>query len=180
MSYQKMKIGDKVPDFDFQTPWSQRLNFYETMDAKPAILVFLRYQGCPVCQMEMALLKREIGLFTQKETKLFVFLQSSPETVASVANETDWPFLIVCDPDGVIFRKCGVESGGILKYLLPAGIIAAVKALGQGFRHGKFEGKETQLPAAFAVNSMKIVTYAYYGRHIGDLPSPPMLAAKIE
>jgi len=42
--------------------------------------------------MEMAHLKREIGLFTQKETKVFVFLQSSPETVASAANEADWPF----------------------------------------------------------------------------------------
>jgi hypothetical protein len=33
---------------------------------------------------------------------------------------------------------------------------------------------------AFAVNSMKIITYAYYGKHISDLPSPATLAANIE
>ena len=92
MSHLRLQIGDKAHDFDFQTPWSPRQNFYETVGNNPAILVFLRYQGCPVCQMEMAHLKREIGLFTQKETKVFVFLQSSPETVASAANEADWPF----------------------------------------------------------------------------------------
>jgi peroxiredoxin len=180
MSHPKLKIGDKAHDFYFQTPWSPRQNFYEAVRNKPAVLVFLRYQGCPVCQMEMAHLKREIGLFTQKETKIFVFLQSSSATVASAANEGDWPFIIVCDPQGTIFRKYAVESGGILKYLHPAGISAAIKAIRQGFRHGKFEGKETQLPAAFVVNSMKVITYAYYGRHISDLPPPATLAANIE
>jgi hypothetical protein len=30
------------------------------------------------------------------------------------------------------------------------------------------------------VNSTKIITYAYYGKHINDLPSSTMLAANIE
>jgi thioredoxin-dependent peroxiredoxin len=93
---------------------------------------------------------------------------------------TDWPFFIVSDPQGAIFRKYAVESGGILKYLHPAGMIAAIKAVSQGFRNGKFEGKETQLSAAFAVNSMRIITYVYYGKHISDLPSPATLAANME
>jgi len=180
MSSQQIKVGDKAPDFGFQTPWSPREEFYETMGNNPAILVFLRYQGCPVCQMEMAHLKREMGLFTPKGTQVFVFLQSSPETVASVAKETDWPFFLVCDPQGAVFQQYAVESGGLLKYLHPAGLIAAVKAVRQGFRHGKFEGKETQLPAAFAVNTQKVITYAYYGKHISDLPSPATLAANME
>ncbi|MBW1813815.1 MAG: redoxin domain-containing protein [Deltaproteobacteria bacterium] len=177
MGIKKLQVGDKAQDFDFQTPWLSRQNFYETMGNSSAILVFLRYQGCPVCQMEMAHLKREIGLFTQRKSKVFVFLQSSPETVASVTNEEDWPFIIVCDPQGAIFKKYAVEPGGIFKYLHPAGIIAAIKSISQGFRHGKFEGKETQLPAAFVINSMKVIKYAYYGRHISDIPTPATLAA---
>jgi len=59
-------------------------------------------------------------------------------------------------------------------------VIAAIKAISQGFRHGKFEGKETQVPATFAVNSMKIITYAYYGKHISDFPSPETLAANMD
>jgi peroxiredoxin Q/BCP len=51
MSRQILKAGDKAPDFSFQTPWSSRQDFFETIDNNPAILVFLRYEGCPVCGM---------------------------------------------------------------------------------------------------------------------------------
>jgi peroxiredoxin len=180
LSHKKMQAGDKAPDFFFQTPWSSRHSFYETAGNNPAILVFLRYLGCPVCQMEMARLKREIGLFTQKETGVFVFLQSAPATVASAAKERDWHFFVVCDPQGNIFRMYSVESGGILKYLHPAGLVAAVKSVGQGFRHGKFEGRETQLPAVFTVSAGKIIMHAHYGRHISDIPLPATMAANME
>jgi hypothetical protein len=62
----------------------------------------------------------------------------------------------------------------------PAGVMAAIKAIGQGFRPGKFEGKEAQLPAAFLVNSMKVIPNAYCGKPISDLPSPATLAVNIE
>ncbi len=175
MSREKLEAGDMAPDFFFQTPWSSRQSFYETAGNNPAVLVFLRYLGCPVCQMEMARLKRETGLFTQKEARVFVFLQSAPSTVTLAAKEGDWPFFIVCDPQGDIFREYAVTSGGILKYLHPAGLIAAVKSVRQGFRHGKFEGRETQLPAVFTVNAGKIITHAHYGRHISDIPLPATL-----
>ncbi|MBW1704260.1 MAG: redoxin domain-containing protein [Deltaproteobacteria bacterium] len=85
----QLQVGDKAHDFDFETPWSPRQHFYETSENKPAVLVFLRYQGCPVCQMEMANLKRDVGLFNQKDAQVFVFLQSTPEIVASSTNKED-------------------------------------------------------------------------------------------
>ena len=45
---------------------------------------------------------------------------------------------------------------------------------------GKFEGKETQTPAAFAVNATKSINYAHYGTNISDVPSPAALAGNIE
>ncbi len=180
MNNQKLQAGDNAPDFEFQTPWSPIQNMYEISGENPIVLVFLRYQGCPVCQMEMAFLKREIELFKQKDANVIVLLQSQTETVAAVTNSEDWPFLIACDPQGDIFRKYAVEPGGILKYLHPAGMISAIKSFGQGFRHGKFEGKETQLPAVFSINAEKVITYAYYGRHISDVPLPETIAANIE
>ena len=64
-----------------------------------------------------------------------------------------------------------MEAGGIIKYLHPAGLIKAIKAISRGFRHGKFEGKETQLPAAFAMTADKIIKFGYYGENISDMPS---------
>ena len=169
--YSKLTIGDKAPDFRFKTPWDDEVNFYDALGNKPAVLIFLRYYGCPVCQMEMAKIKQEIDLVRQKRGRVFVALQSAPETIASLTNREYWPFTIICDPQGKIFQLYGVESGGIIKYLHPAGLIAAIKAIRRGFRHGKFEGKETQLPAAFAMTVDKVITSAHYGENISDIPS---------
>jgi peroxiredoxin len=168
--YSKLAMGDKALDFRFKTPWDDEVNFYDDLGNNPAVLIFLRYYGCPVCQMEMAKIKQEINLVRKKGARLFIALQSTPETIASLIKKDDFPFTIICDLQGKVFQLYGVEAGGIIKYLHPAGLIAAIKAMGQGFRHGKFEGKETQLPAAFAFNADKIIKHAHYGKNISDIP----------
>jgi len=169
--YPKLATGEKAPDFKFTTAWDDDVNFYDAAGKHPAVLIFLRYYGCPVCRMEMAKMKQEIDLIRKKDGRVFVVLQSTPETIASLIKRDDFPFTIICDPRGIIFQRYGVETGGLIRYLHPAGLIASIKAIGHGFRHGKFEGKETQLPAAFAIAADKIVQYAYYGESISDIPS---------
>jgi peroxiredoxin len=173
----KMAIGDKAPGFKFQTPWDNEANFYDAVGNHPAVLFFLRYYGCPVCRMEMAVIKQEIDLVRQKRGRVFVVLQSAPETIASLSTREDWPFTIICDPLGKVFKRYGAEVGGLIRYLHPTGLFAAIKAIGRGFRHGKFEGRETQLPAAFAMTAEKVVTYAHYGKNIGDIPSLMVMTA---
>jgi len=175
-----LKVGHKAPNFQFDTPWTSSQDFYETIQHHGVIFVFLRYHGCPVCQMEMANIKRDIELFNQKKARVFVFLQSSTATLIPLLKERDWPFDIVCDPKGTIFQLYAVEPGGIMKYLHPAGLIAAIKAICQGFVHKKFEGKETQLPAAFIIKSDKTIKYVYYGKNISDVPKPSTLAENFD
>jgi peroxiredoxin len=167
----RLTLGNEAPDFKFKTPWADEVNFYDAVGSNPAILIFLRYYGCPVCQMEMVKIKQEINLAAKKGVHVFVILQSAPETIASLIKKDDFPFTIICDPQGRVFQLYGVEAGGIIKYLHPAGLVAAIKATCCGFMHGKFEGKETQLPAVFAVAADKIIRYVHYGENISDMPS---------
>lgn len=180
MTAQPLKPGDNAPNFRFNTPWTSSQDFYKTIQYQDSVLVFLRYHGCPVCQMEIANLKRDIELFNEKKASVYVFLQSSKATLTSLLKKEDWPFKIVCDPAGEIFKFYAVEPGGIVKYLHPAGLINSIKALCRGFFHKKFEGKETQLPAAFIVNSDKIITFSYYGKNISDVPKPFTLAENLD
>jgi len=79
----------------------------------------------------------------------------------------------------LIFGRYAVEPGGILKYLHPAGLFAAIKAFRQGFVHKKLEGKETQLPAAFIIKADRTKKYVYYGKNISDVPTPSALAENL-
>ena len=166
----RLTIGNKARDFKFKTPWDDEAGFYDAVGNHPAVLIFLRYYGCPVCRMEMASMKQDIELVGKKVGHLFVVLQSPPETIRSLISRDDFPFTIICDPQGKVFQLYGVDEGGIFKYLHPAGLIAAVRAISRGFRHGQFEGKETQLPAAFAMTGDKLLKYSRYGKTIGDIP----------
>lgn len=167
----RLNAGNKAPDFSFNTPWENNLSFYKEAGDKTAILFFMRYYGCPVCQMEMSDIRRGMDILKQKGAKVFVVLQSPLSTLTSLLRKEDWPFTIISDPKGDIFHLYHVEPGGIFKYLHPAGLVAAIKAVSQGFKHGKFEGKETQTPAVFTVSSDRNVTFAYYGKNVGDIPS---------
>jgi peroxiredoxin len=176
----KLKTGSKAPEFNFVTPWNSLSSFYKTTGNNPAILIFLRYIGCPVCQTEMANIKRNIHLANKKKAIVLVVLQSLPDAVAAVTSKKDWPFTIVCDPHAKIFKLYSVESGNIFKYLHPAGIAATIKAIITGNKHGKFEGIETQLPASFVITSDKLIKYAYYGKRINDVPPLETLALNID
>ncbi len=175
----RFKEGDQAPDFQFDTPWDKGLEFHTISAGKPSVLIFLRYLGCPICQIDMATFKREINLIEQKGARLFVALQSSADTVAGLTGKDDWPFTIICDPQGVIFQRYRVEPGGLIRYLHPAGLMAAIKATLKGYKHGKFEGKETQLPAVFIVTPDRMIKYAYYGENISDVPAPATIASLI-
>lgn len=175
----KLQSGDTATDFIYDTPWESGQEFYKTAGEQTTVLFFLRYYGCPVCRMEMANLKRDIKLFEEKRAKVFVLLQSAPSTITALTSQEEWPFSIVCDPEGELFQLYGVEAGGIFKYLHPSGMAAAIKATVKGFRHGKFEGKETQLPAVFVVNRNKTIQWAYYGKTVSDVPAPALAAEKV-
>jgi thioredoxin-dependent peroxiredoxin len=175
----RLNVGNKAPDFSFNTPWKNNVSFYREAGDNRAVLFFLRYYGCPVCQMEMSNIRREINTLKQKGIKVFVVLQSPPSTLTSLLHEEDWPFTIISDPLGDIFHLYHVEPGGIFKYMHPAGLVEAVKAVSKGFKHGKFEGKETQMPAVFTVSSEKTITFAHYGTNVGDIYSLAEIADHI-
>lgn len=167
----RLLLGNKIRDFNFKTPWNGTAEFYDAVGNMPAVLIFMRYWGCPVCQMEMARIREEINYVTQKGGQVFVVLQSKPESISSLIKQEDFPFTIICDPQGKIFQLYGIEPGGIIKYLNPVNLLAAIKATIRGFRHGKFEGRETQNPATFVVAADRLIKYAHYGRNISDIPS---------
>lgn len=171
----RLKQGDNAPEFTFNTPWENGLSFHKAIAPGGVALVFLRYIGCPICQMDLGELKAAQPSFAEKQASVLVVLQSQPDTIAALAEPEEWPITIVCDPGQRLFNMYGVEPGGFLSYINPAGLGRLFRAFGQGFRHGKFEGRETQLPAAFVIGADKKIRYAHYGRYPADTPRPHVL-----
>jgi peroxiredoxin len=172
----KIAAGGKAPGFTFDSPWKKSLKFYDFLGKGKTALIFLRYMGCPICQMKIAEIKRDWDEFRKRKLGVLVVLQSEAENVISVKGsgeklkEKDIPFTVVLDPKEEIFDLYGVSPGSIFRYITPGTIKKAMRSKKLGFRHGVSEGKELQLPALFIVDDKKIVRYAYYGKNVSDVP----------
>ncbi len=168
-----------APDFTFDSPWKKSLQFHDYLKDSKAIIIFLRYIGCPLCQLKISEIKRDWQKFEKKGVQILVALQSTPENIKELIEEKDMPFTIICDPKERIFELYHVAPGSVFRYVTPGVIKKALKARKEGFKHGANEGKELQLPAVFIVGTDKKINYAYYGKNVGDVPDNDTLLTNL-
>ncbi|KIL42275.1 hypothetical protein SD70_01730 [Gordoniibacillus kamchatkensis] len=174
----KLSVGAKAHDFDYSTAWSSGLRFYDQLEGRQNILLFLRYYGCTVCQLQIAKLIEGYGQFIENNVKVFVVLQSPPETIREQVNQEDIPFTIICDPLQSLYRLYDVGAAGSKEELGSPALMEKLEEIRiRGIQHGKYEGNEMQLPAAFIINEGGVIQYVHYGTDAGDVPSVEQLIA---
>jgi peroxiredoxin len=168
----KISVGDRFPDFEFSTPFRANVMLGDAVAGGMTALVFLRYYGCPVCQYDMHRYAEKYDRITSAGGKLFVVLQSDTEGLRKqLGDASPFPFEIICDPTGALYRRFEIlPAKDKLKMLGPKTMIKIAKVQAAGFAHGKSEGEELQLPAAFALGPDLSVTYAHYAKTIDDIP----------
>ena len=162
------KVGDRAPEFAAKDWKGNGVRLADLRASGPAVLVFLRYTGCPICQLRIAELAREHERFVRAGARVAVVVESPAESVRRFAAGREFPFVLLPDPDRALYRAYGVEKGGIAAILSPRVIAEVIRARLAGHKHGKFEGTETQVPADFVVGRDGLVRHARYGRHVAD------------
>ena len=174
--------GDKMADFTYVTPYSSANRLSETVKNCPGrtAIVFLRYYGCRMCQLDMLDYAEQYEAIRAAGGQLLVVLQSDPAKLAAQIAQGELPFEIVCDPDQKLYREFDIRpasSKETMKDESSAAKFARIEA--RGLVHGDYEGEELQLPAAFVVDHDLNVTWAHYGQVISDTPTAEELASLI-
>src|SRR5512140_1655463 len=109
-------VGTQAPEFRYASPWEKDLSFHVAIAGKPTALYFLRYIGCPICQLKISELRADAARFSALGARVFVVLQSEPAVVQPLLGE-DFPLAIICDPRQEIVRQYGVAPGSLRRYL---------------------------------------------------------------
>ncbi len=130
-------------------------------------LQFLRFAGCPYCNLHMhsyVLRKNEIDAAGIKE--IVVFYSS---VKALLPYQKQIPFDIIADPEKKLYKEFGVESS-LLSIFDPRSWIAGIKGLLQKDLRGpmSFQGGVLGLPADFLIAPNGKVIAAKYGTHAYD------------
>ncbi|MDR1732077.1 MAG: redoxin domain-containing protein [Synergistaceae bacterium] len=175
--------GSVVDDFSFTTPWGGEKQFSSAGAGKKKVLYFLRYYGCNLTKLAFREIAGDFARFAEKGVQVWVAIQSSTETVRSEIKEGEFPFEIICDPEGTLYRLFDIgylHIGFFIKGL--AGTPPRDPTLEKQFRdkmekanalgitHGIYEGCEQQLPAVFVIDENRTILLAHYARDLSDLP----------
>ncbi len=171
----RINVGDKMPNFTFNTGYRTNVSLDSVLKGKTVIWV-LRYIGCTVCRYDCKLIADRYQEFQAKGAQVLVLMQSDQAHVQENMKATNsWlPFEIICDPEMAIYKALDIkpakdmqELGGPDPEALKTKGAAAKAA---GFSHGDYEGDELQLPAMFILDENGVVTYAHYATNIVDMP----------
>lgn len=176
----KLTAGQTMPDFTYDTPFASGRTLTETVqrvEGKTA-LVFLRYYGCTLCQLDIRQFAQEQEKITAGGGQMLVVLQSDPALIAGQMQEGDLPFDIICDPDQKLYKDFEINPAKSKLGMVDFKTIGKMKqAKSAGLEHGKYEGDELQLPAVFVVDRERNITHAHYGKKVSDVPDAGTLAA---
>jgi peroxiredoxin len=170
---QLLKAGQKAPEFAAKDVYGHKVDL--SVYDKPYVLVaFMRYAGCPYCNLAVHRLSVEYPLLQQNDCNVIVFVQSeSSEIIKNIydRHELKPPFPIIPDLAKYFYDIYGVQSS---KRAFFQGQIAAVpywlQSVGKhGFKPGKLEGDYFLVPAMFLVRTRDMqILNARYGSSYYD------------
>jgi Peroxiredoxin len=168
----KLQKGSIIQDFTFDTPFEKGVSLYAKTEGKPTFLMFLRYYGCTVCQVDMHHLQAKYKEFEEKGAKVLVVLQSKPELIAEQITKETFAFDIVCDPEQKLYKEFEIMPAKSKLGMVSTGLFSKMKeAKALGLEHGEYEGDEQQLPALFLLGNSGEIMYAHYAKNLTDMPT---------
>lgn len=168
-----LNINDMAPEFNLQDAQGNSFNLSD-LAGKPVALLFMRYVGCPVCQMDTIEYKQQYQALKDAGLEVVMIFQSSLDNLQRYSVQEVLPFTTLSDPKRKIYKAYGAEwgIGGFLSLKNLSPIVRSVKS---GHRHGKFEGNEFQYPAAFIIDADGRIRFSHYGKTVTDAINPQTL-----
>ncbi len=175
----RLKKGDLFPSFTYINQNREVCNIEDIyVKFDNTVVLFLRYYGCSVCQLDLLEYKDRYNELKSKNAEVVIVLQSTPESLDKQAGE--FPYQIICDSEMELYKKFEIKPAkstfGMLSLKLFSRL-KKVKAL--GLEHGDYEGDEKQLPAMFIINRQGDVAFSKYAKSLTDYPTFDELLEKI-
>ncbi len=172
MKQQLLQVGDTAPLFKTTDVLGRHVDLSSCKDPF-VLMVFLRYAGCPWCNLAVHRLALEYPLLKRDGCEVIAFVQSDKKNVLANIygrHSLQPPFSIVADNDRIFYDLYKVQSSMMavarsirkVPYWLQA-------TFHHGFRQAEVDGDLFLVPALFVVNTRtgKIVG-SEYGKSFYD------------
>jgi peroxiredoxin Q/BCP len=168
-----MRVGQSAPSFDTKDVYGHEVDL-ASFKKKYVLVAFMRYAGCPYCNLAIHRLSVEYPLLQQNGCDVVVFVQSdSDEIIKNIygRHELKPPFPIVPDMAKRFYDLYGVKSSKMAFFpgqikTLPFWLESVGK---HGFKQGRLKGDHFLVPAMFLISTKtQQIATARYGSSFYD------------
>ena len=101
----RLAVGEKMLDFTAAGAFGPEEALSSRVGKGKTAIVFLRYYGCTLCQYDIHTYAEHYQEIVGDTGKLFVVLQSTPESIKKQMTRETLPFEIICDPEGKLYKE---------------------------------------------------------------------------
>jgi peroxiredoxin len=155
-----IKEGVTAPIFELESYNAGKINLDELKGQK-IVLIFSRYFGCPICQLDLKDLLARKAEIEQKGAKILYITQSGEKVASEYIDKKQIDFPVIPSSKDELYADYG------LAFMTPeavAQIPAKIKEVREfGFEHGEYEGEEKQGPGQFVIDTNGIIIHAKKG-----------------
>lgn len=180
----QIEAGQKLKDYVFDTAFESDVKLSDKVkNADKTILLFLRYYGCRICQLDMREYAEAYDRIKAKNAQLLVVLRAlfppcGPDQAGDV------PYDIICDPEMKLFKEFGLLVAASKETMVAPEEQAAYDEKRKKFEvyglvHGAYEGEELQLPGYFLLDREMNVLEAHRAKTMMDMPTIDEMIAKL-
>jgi peroxiredoxin Q/BCP len=162
----KLAEGMRAPQFEAVDVFGKKVKLSDNKD-RYTLVVFLRYAGCPWCNLALHRLAMEQQLLKDSRCDIVAFIQSSEENIQTNIYDRHKhrpEFPIIPDQAEEFYKLYDVRTSvkALVKSIRKIPYwIHAVKDL--GFKQGKVDGNLLMVPAMFLVGEgQQNILYASY------------------
>ena len=165
---ERIAVGDKLPFFLYDTPYSAQNRFRDLLAAKsPLVLIFMANFGHPITRTFASRYAETCGAL--RDGALALVVRSRADKLSRSIGPDTLPYPLLCDADGVLYEYLDIpqNSSTLMTYSLEGWRILR-QARKQGYRAVK--GAPQQLPLTLILDRDGTVLFCHYGASLTDVP----------
>ncbi len=170
-------VGEPAPDATLLDPAWGKVSLADQWKTAPAVVVFLRYFGCPFCQAQVVGLREDQDRFVRSGANVVIVGQGTPEDCGDFCTGQRVPFPVFVDPTRAAYAAYGLPRGRPMQVVGPRVAFPwiANQLHAETRQRGLGGGSLMQMPGTFVIDAAGIVRLAHRNRHAADTPRNSVL-----
>jgi peroxiredoxin Q/BCP len=153
--------GDKAPIFKLESFNAGTINLTELIGDKKIVLIFSRYFGCPLCQLDLKTLLEHKNTIIEKGAKILYITQSGEKVAKEYIQKENIDFPVIPSSKDELYKDYGL---GLMTAEAFTKVRSKLKeAIKLGIEHGEYEGWEKQGPGQFVIDEQGKIIHALKG-----------------